>query len=136
MRFVELSEEEIKNISCFNQKIVGDAKEIDFYLSGEVMGESSGNRISEGEHLKRAGRMLKGRGWVEEISMEVNQTIFKSDIEIDRSLGRTSCNIIRRELGVMTERTIREFIEVEEVKSQILSDEYSKFETKKKEFEG
>ncbi|MEF8874669.1 MAG: V4R domain-containing protein [Candidatus Thermoplasmatota archaeon] len=136
MRFVKLSEEEVKNVSQFYQNMIGDAREILLYLSGKAVGEKISEHISDEEPLKRAGNMIKGRGWTEEITLEKERAVANGSIEIDKSLDRPSCNMIRGILCGVYEKTTGEIIEVDEVRCESLNDENCEFKIKKKEFEG
>ncbi|MFP3871964.1 MAG: V4R domain-containing protein [Candidatus Natronoplasma sp.] len=137
MRFVKLSDEDIKNISRFYQNMIGDAREILLYLWGKAVGENIIDQLSnDSKPLKRASNMLKGRGWAEEIILEKKSAIVKGSIEIDKSLDTPSCNIIRGILSGIYEGATGDLVEVEEVKCESIGDEHCEFEIKKKEFEG
>ncbi len=116
--------------------MVGDARVILLYLSGKAVGEKLSEHISDDASLKKAGKMIKGRGWVEEIMLEKNQAIVQGSIEIDKSLDQPSCDMIRGILCGIYEEMTGEIIEANEEKCESLNDEHCEFKIKKKEFEG
>lgn len=134
MRFVKLSEEDIKRIANSYQNLIAEAWELLFYLWGKEMGKEMWMHISDSdEPLKRAADLIEGRGWVEKIFLEEKMVIVKDCIETNKSYDSPSCHILRGIISAIHEESTRKLVEVEEVKCESLDDEHCEFKIEEKE---
>lgn len=134
MRFVKLSEDDIKGMATSYQNLIAEAWELLFFLWGKEIGKEIWGHISEKEEpLKRAADLIEGRGWAEKILLEEEMVIAKDCIETHKSYDSPSCHILRGIISAIHEKSTRKLIEVEEVKCESLGDEHCEFKIKRKE---
>ena len=97
MRFVRLSQPELEKIRKLYESVMSQASHGLFYREGSVLGKIIVDMASEDKEnfLGTASRLIKGRGWVEDIAFQKDTVIAKGSIEVVESAPEPTCHRLR-----------------------------------------
>ena len=104
MKFVRISKMEYDKIRILYESVMSQACHGLFFREGQTYGEIVANiaRTDSGEYFATAGKLIKGRGWVESIEFDGNTVITKGSIETADAEDPT-CHRIRGMLKAVYE---------------------------------
>jgi predicted hydrocarbon binding protein len=134
MRFVRISQLELEEIRGLYESVMSKASHGLFYREGVTLGRQIAMMASEDEehYLDTAGRLIKGRGWVEEIAFNGDTVIAKGSIEVCQAQEPT-CHKLRGMIHSVMERlSTRKLVCVEE-KCASVGDPYCEFKMREME---
>ncbi|MDG6220695.1 MAG: hypothetical protein QCI38_04520 [Candidatus Thermoplasmatota archaeon] len=96
MKFVKISDGEMKAIRQLYENVMSYASHGLFFREGCVIGESVGRIANErpDEFFKIAAEILKGRGWVESIEFHYRTAVVHGSIELFEG-DAPSCHRLR-----------------------------------------
>ena len=126
MRFTKLSKKNIQEINSYFKSIMSNAHEGVFYRAGKVIGKDLREIVGETEN-DRLEKIIKARGWVDEIDLESEKAIAKGSIEVDEENESPTCHMLRGIISGVQPDKPGMMIEVEEEECESLGDEYCKF---------
>ena len=97
MRFIRISQEELDKIRRLYESVMSHACHGLFYREGETLGKEIVKMASEDNDnfLETAGRLIKGRGWVEDISFMDERVIIKGSFEAKVGSEDPTCHRLR-----------------------------------------
>ncbi len=97
MRFIRISQEELAKIRSLYESVMSHACHGLFYREGGTLGKEIVKMASEDNDnfLETAGRLIKGRGWVEDISFMGDRVIINGSFEAKVGLEEPSCHRLR-----------------------------------------
>ena len=97
MRFIRISQEELDKIRRLYESVMSHACHGLFYREGETLGKEITKMASEDNDnfLETSARLIKGRGWVEDISFMGDRVIIKGSFEAKAGLEEPSCHRLR-----------------------------------------
>jgi predicted hydrocarbon binding protein len=106
MRFVRISQKELENIRRLYESVMSHASHGLFYREGETLGreivEIAGNETET--FLETAGRLIKGRGWVDEIQFTETRVTAKGSFESTKNSSEVTCHRLRGMIHVIMEK--------------------------------
>jgi len=106
MRFVRISQKELENIRRLYESVMSHASYGLFYREGETLGreivEIAGNEAET--FLETAGRLIKGRGWVDEIQFTETMVTAKGSFESSKNAKEVTCHRLRGMIHIIMER--------------------------------
>ncbi|MFO7991438.1 MAG: V4R domain-containing protein [Thermoplasmata archaeon] len=115
MRFVKLSQEELKDMAKFYKGVMATAYEGLFYREGKSIGRSILSVVSEGDdYVEKASKLIKARGWVEEIEFQEDTAIVIGSVEVDDESDEPTCHRLRGIISVIYENKTGSLVEVNE----------------------
>jgi predicted hydrocarbon binding protein len=106
MRFVRISQKELENIRQLYESVMSHASHGLFYREGETLGREIAE-IAGAEpdtFLETAGRLIKGRGWVDEIKFTDARVIAKGSFESSKNAQEATCHRLRGMIHIIMER--------------------------------
>ena len=97
MRFIRISQEELDKIRHLYESVMSHACYGLFYREGGTLGKAIAKMASEDNdnYLETAGRLIKGRGWVEDISFMGDRVIIKGSFEAKPGSEEPTCHRLR-----------------------------------------
>ena len=106
MRFVRISQKELEDLRHLYESVMSHASHGLFYREGETIGrELVGMADSNSEtFLETASRLIKGRGWVEELVFSETRVIAKGSIEGSPGTSEATCHRLRGMIHVIMEK--------------------------------
>lgn len=135
MKFVKLSDKELKQIATFYQGVMATAYEGLFYREGRVIGDSIlGMVYKNSDILEKAAKLIQARGWVEEIIFEEDKATVKGSIEVDEESAAPTCHRLRGIIASVYEKTERNVVDVTEVRCESIGDDHCEFNIERRGF--
>jgi len=106
MRFVRISQKEMENIKRLYESVMSHASYGLFYREGETLGRGIVEMASadSGNFLETSGRLIKGRGWVEEITFTDTRVFAKGSFESSPGSKDATCHRLRGMIHVIMEK--------------------------------
>lgn len=97
MRFVRISQPELDKIRKLYESVMSQASHGLFYREGSALGKIIVEMAKEDKEnfLGTASRLIKGRGWVEDIAFQKETVIAKGSIETVESASEPTCHRLR-----------------------------------------
>jgi len=129
MRFIRISQGELDKIRHLYESVMSHASHGLFYREGETLGKEIVKMASEDKDnfLETSGRLIKGRGWVEEISFMEDKIIAKDSFESKVGQEEPTCHRLRGMIhAILEEHTGKKLICLEE-KCMSIGDPYCEF---------
>ena len=129
MRFIRISQEEMHKIRRLYESVMSHACHGLFYREGEALGKEIVKMANEDKEnfLETAGRLIKGRGWVDEIGFMDDRIIAKGSFEGKEGLESPSCHRLRGMVhAILEEHTGKKLVCLEE-KCVSIGDPYCEF---------
>ena len=129
MRFVRISQKELANIKRLYESVMSHASYGLFYREGETLGKEIAEmaKADSGNFLETSGRLIKGRGWVEEITFAENRVLAKGSFESLPGSKEATCHRLRGMIHVIMEKHIGKKLLCLEVKCLSLGDAQCEF---------
>ncbi|MFW6040758.1 MAG: V4R domain-containing protein [Thermoplasmatota archaeon] len=135
MKFIKVSQKELKDITELYEEVMGDAYEGLFYQEGKSIGKGIMDIISaKPGYRKKAGNLIKAKGWAEEIFLKDNVAIVEGSIEVSPPSETPTCHRLRGIIYQIYEAGTKELLDVEEVECQSMGDKHCKFEINKRTY--
>ncbi len=135
MRFIRISQAELDKIRCLYESVMAHACHGLFYREGETLGKEI-VQMAHGDKdnfLEISARLIKGRGWVEEISFMGDRIIAKGSFEAKNGLDDPTCHRLRGMIHAILEKhTCKKLVCLEE-KCVSIGDPYCEFTVRKME---
>ena len=134
MRFIRISQRELADIRQLYESVMSKASHGLFYREGESLGKQISDMASEDmdKYLETAGRLIKGRGWVEDITFNGSSVKAIGSIEATEA-SEPTCHKLRGMIhSVMGRVSERKFICLEE-KCISMGDQYCEFKVREME---
>ncbi len=133
MRFVKISQTELQDIKNLYEGVMSQACHGLFFREGAVLGKeiadiSSKNRDN---YFSTASRLLKARGWVEEIKFEEEKATAKGSFEVIEGAGNPTCHRLRGIVREIYENYLHTKVQCTEEKCISQGNENCIFEIKK-----
>lgn len=116
MRFIRISQRELEDIRRLYESVMSKASHGLFYREGVTMGKQISDMASEDmdKYLETAGRLIKGRGWVEDIRFNGSSVKAMGSIEATKA-SEPTCHKLRGMIYSVVEKVSeRKFICLEE----------------------
>ncbi len=126
MRFTKLSKKNIQEINSYFRSIMSNAHEGVFYRAGKVIGKDLKDIVDEADN-ERLEKIIKARGWVNEIDLESDEVIAKGSIEVNEEQDSPTCHMLRGIISGVQPDKPGMMIEVEEEECESLGDDHCKF---------
>ena len=106
MRFVRISQKELDNLRRLYESVMSHASHGLFYREGETIGREliAMAGPDNGTFLETASRLIKGRGWVEELTFTETRVIAKGSIECSPGENEATCHRLRGMIHVIMEK--------------------------------
>ncbi|KYK25519.1 MAG: hypothetical protein AYK23_03570 [Candidatus Proteinoplasmatales archaeon SG8-5] len=97
MRFVRISQPELDKIRKLYESVMSQASHGLFYREGTALGKIIVEMAREDREnfLGTASRLIKGRGWVDDIAFQKDSVIAKGSIETVDSATEPTCHRLR-----------------------------------------
>lgn len=135
MKFVKLSQEELKEIATFYRGVMATAYEGLFFREGKVIGKGIMEVIPEDANFhEKAGKLIEARGWVDDIELKEDRAIAKGGVEVHDDSDSPTCHRTRGILSSVYEIGTDSMVDVTEVKCESLGDDHCEFEIEIKGF--
>lgn len=135
MRFVRVSQKELEKIRHLYESVMSQASHGLFYREGETLGREIVDMASEEpeKFLETAARLIKGRGWVEDIAFNGDIVIAKGSIEAVESGAEGTCHRLRGMIHAVMERDSDKKLICLEVLCKSKGDPYCEFQLREVE---
>jgi predicted hydrocarbon binding protein len=106
MRFVRISQKELADIKRLYESVMSHASYGLFYREGETLGKEIVLMASAepGTFLETSGRLIRGRGWVEEITFTQDRVFAKGSFESSPGSKDATCHRLRGMIHVIMEK--------------------------------
>ncbi|MFO7618660.1 MAG: V4R domain-containing protein [Thermoplasmata archaeon] len=106
MRFIRISQKELLKIRTLYESVMSHASHGLFYREGETLGKEIVQMAcgDSGAFLETAGRLIKGRGWVEDISFTAERVFAIGSIESADGAKEATCHRLRGMIHVIMEK--------------------------------
>ncbi len=135
MKFVKLSDKELKEIATFYQGVMATAYEGLFYREGRVIGDGILEMIPrDSDILEKAAKLIKARGWVDEVSFEEDKAIVKGSIEVNEESAAHTCHRLCGIIASVYEKAEGSIVDVKETRCESLGDDHCEFDVDKRGF--
>lgn len=135
MKFVKLSDKEMKDIASFYQGVMATAYEGLFYREGRVIGEGILEMVKDQDNiLAKASKLIPARGWAEDMSFDEDKITVKGSIEVDDGAGTPTCHRLRGILATVYEKHTGEIVDIKETKCKSNGDPHCEFVLEKRGF--
>ncbi len=129
MKFVKLSQEELQKIAGFYKEVMSTAYEGLFFREGKVIGEGIMQVVKPDDDFRvKAGKLIKARGWVDEIKLKESEAVAKGCIEVKDDSESITCHRLRGMLAIIYEKGTGNIVEVKEKECESIGDEECVFE--------
>jgi predicted hydrocarbon binding protein len=109
MRFVRISQKELVKVRTLYESVMSHASHGLFYREGEALGKEiilQTASCDTGTFLETAGKLIKGRGWVEDISFTEERIFVNGSIESYDKATEATCHRLRGMIHVIMEKHI------------------------------
>lgn len=106
MRFIRISQKELEKIRRLYESVMSHASHGLFFREGEVLGKEI-VEIASAEpktFLETCARLIKGRGWVEEIAFTETGAVAKGSFEACPGDSEATCHRLRGMVHVVMEK--------------------------------
>jgi predicted hydrocarbon binding protein len=105
MKFVRISQPELEKIRRLYESVMSKASHGLFYREGLDLGRIIVDMASEDSEnfLGTASRLIKGRGWVEEITFQNEKVIARGSIEAVGTASEPTCHRLRGIIHMVAE---------------------------------
>ncbi len=117
VRFVKISQTEVSSILNLYESVMSYACHGLFYREGEALADQLAELCKEaGDVLDCAKKILKARGWVEEVIFSGDEARVRGSIEVVEDSEAETCHRLRgiiSRLYSLRDRKPRRFVEVE-----------------------
>ncbi len=135
MRFIRISQGELDKIRVLYESVMSHASHGLFYREGEALGKEIVKMASEDTNnfLETAGRLIKGRGWVENISFMGNRVIIQGSFEAKEGRGEATCHRLRGMVHAILEKETGKKLVCLEDKCVSMGDQTCEFVVKEME---
>ena len=129
MRFIRISQDELDKIRRLYESVMSHASHGLFYREGETLGKEIVKMAVEDmdNFLETSGRLIKGRGWVEDISFMDNRIIVKGSFESKEGADEATCHRLRGMIHAILEKQTGKRLVCLEEKCLSLGDPYCEF---------
>ncbi len=135
MKFVKISQKELKEMATFYQGVMATAYEGLFYREGKVIGKGILDVVPESENiLEKAAKLIQARGWVDEIILEDEKAFAEGSVEVDEEAVSPCCHRLRGVIAAVYEKQTGAMVDVIESKCESLGDDHCEFDIDKKGF--
>lgn len=135
MKFVKLSKEELHQIAKLYEEVMSTAYEGLFFREGKVIGEGIMEVVpSEEQFEQKAAKIIKARGWVDEIELEEERAVVDGSIEVREDQDTPTCHRLRGMLAIIYQEGTGNMVEVNEVSCESVGDDQCEFEINIKAF--
>jgi predicted hydrocarbon binding protein len=106
MRFIRISEKELEKIRRLYESVMSHASHGLFFREGEVIGKEIVEMASNEPKtfLETAARLIKGRGWVEEIRFTETGAVARGSFEACPGDPEATCHRLRGIVHVVMEK--------------------------------
>ncbi|MBA3046301.1 MAG: hypothetical protein KKH41_01990 [Candidatus Thermoplasmatota archaeon] len=106
MRFIRISQKELAKLRLLYESVMSHASYGLFYREGETLGREIVEMASgdSDAFLETAGRLIKGRGWVEDISFTDHRVFAQGSIESIPGGSEATCHRLRGIIHVIMEK--------------------------------
>jgi len=106
MRFIRISQKELLKIRKLYESVMSHASYGLFYREGETLGREIVEMASSepNSFLETAGRLIKGRGWVEDITFTENRIFARGSFESAPDSNEATCHRLRGMIHVIMEK--------------------------------
>ncbi len=106
MRFVRISQKELSKLKTLYESVMSHASYGLFYREGEALGKEIMEmaKCDPGTFLETCARLIKGRGWVDDISFTETRVFAKGSIEANPGSSDATCHRLRGMTHVIMER--------------------------------
>ncbi len=132
MKFVKISQKELKEMATFYQGVMATAYEGLFYREGKVIGKSILEVITESESiLQKCSKLIEARGWVDEVILEDEKAFTQGSVEVNTDAVSPTCHRLRGILAAVYEKENGGLVEVKEIRCESLGDDHCEFEIDK-----
>lgn len=129
MKFVKFSQKELRKITELYEEVMAAAYEGLFFREGKAIGEGIMEIIStKPGYKKKAGNLIKAKGWVDEIYLREENVIVRGSIEVSPPSENSTCHRLRGMLTTIYEKGTGELVNVEEVECESMGDKRCRFE--------
>jgi len=126
MNEVKLTKEELIKMKEVYRSIMAYASIGLFLKNGEIIAEVLMKEVNRDKYFEDFGRVLKERGWVDDIEFSEEEVKVKGSIEVTESKAPT-CHILRGIIRKIYEVYYETLVSVEEQKCESMGDEYCLF---------
>lgn len=133
MRFTKLSKKNIQEINSYFKSIMSNAHEGVFYRAGKVIGKDLREIVGDTDN-DRLEKIIKARGWVEEINLESEKAIVKGSIEVDKENDSPTCHMLRGIICGIQPDEPGVMVELEEQKCESMGDDHCEFKIIKEKY--
>ncbi len=106
MRFVRISQRELEKIRQLYESVMSHASHGLFYREGETLGKEIAD-IAAAEpqtFLETSARLIKGRGWVDEMKFDGTRVTVKGSFEYSKDAKEATCHRLRGMIHIIMER--------------------------------
>lgn len=135
MKFVKLSKDELHQIAILYEEVMSTAYEGLFFREGKVIGEGIMEVVTSEEKFKqKAGKIIKARGWVDEVTLEEEKAVVEGSIEVREEQDSPTCHRLRGMLAIIYEEGTGNMVEVNEISCESQGDDNCEFEINIKAF--
>lgn len=128
MRFVRISQTEIEKIRILYESVMSKASHGLFYREGNTLGKEIAEMASEEKEkfLETCARLIKGRGWADEIAFDDYTVIAKGSIE-GATAEEPTCHRLRGIIRAIMEHEYSTKLICVEEKCMSVGDPYCEF---------
>ncbi len=128
MRFVRISQTEIEKIRVLYESVMSKASHGLFYREGNTLGKEIAEMASEekDKYLETCARIIKGRGWADDIAFNGYTVIVKGSIEA-ATAEEPTCHRLRGIIHAVVEHESGTKLVCIEEKCKSVGDPYCEF---------
>ncbi len=135
MKFVKISQKELKEMAAFYQGVMATAYEGLFYREGKVIGKGILDVVPDTENiLEKAAKLIQARGWVDDVILEEDKAFAEGSVEINEESVSPTCHRLRGVIAAVYEKQTGQMVDVIESKCESLGDDHCEFDIDKKGF--
>jgi len=133
MKFVKISQKELKGMAKFYEGVMATAYEGLFYREGKVIGKGIIEVLDVNEDfMDRAEKLVKARGWVESLALSEDSAVSEGGIEVNEDSSTKTCHRLRGIISTIYEKKTGNMVDVKETACQSLGDDKCEFEVEVK----
>ncbi len=135
MKFVKISQKELKEMAKFYEGVMATAYEGLFYREGKVIGKGIIEVLDADDgFMNRAEKLVQARGWVTDLSLEDEKAYADGSVEVDDTSATKTCHRLRGIISSVYEKKTGKMVDVKETGCQSLGSERCEFEIEIKGF--
>ncbi len=135
MKFVKISQKELKSMAKLYESVMATAYEGLFYREGKAIGKGIIEVIDKDDgFMGKAEKLVQARGWVDSLTLEDNVAYSEGSIEIDETSSTKTCHHLRGIISSIYEKYTGSMVETKEIKCESLGDERCEFKIETKGF--